>query len=80
MKRPRFHWQSFFRDGSRAARHWPYAVGYDVTCSCGWQSRTGGATRASVLRSIDDHLLDEHNLISVGGKVLKALDSPSDTL
>ena len=25
--------------------HWS---GWDVTCSCGWESRTGGATRGSV--------------------------------
>jgi len=24
------------------------AWGYDVECSCGWQTRTGGATRRSV--------------------------------
>ena len=32
--------------------------GWDVTCSCGWESRTGGATRASVQRDLDDHRLD----------------------
>lgn len=28
--------------------------GYDVVCSCGWDSRTGGGTR----RAVDDALLD----------------------
>jgi len=72
MDRPRFRWTSRFRDGSSAPRFWAYAVGYDVTCSaCGWESRTGGAIRASVLRDIDRHLLHEHGLITVGGKVLE---------
>lgn len=35
--------------------HWP---GFDVTCSCGWESRTGGATRRSVADMLDDHRLD----------------------
>jgi hypothetical protein len=35
---------------------WP---GWDASCSCGgWESRTGGATRASVQRDLDDHRLD----------------------
>jgi hypothetical protein len=32
--------------------HWP---GYDVECSCGWESRTGGATRTSVEDMLFDH-------------------------
>lgn len=35
---------------------WP---AWDVTCSCGqWESRTGGATHASVQRDLDDHRFD----------------------
>ena len=33
---------------------WP---GWDVTCSCGWESRSGGATRRSVQDMLDDHRL-----------------------
>lgn len=32
--------------------------GYDVTCSCGWESRTGGAVRRYVADKLDDHRLD----------------------
>ena len=32
--------------------------GYDVTCSCGWESRTGGATRRSVEDMLWDHRYD----------------------
>ena len=29
--------------------------GYDVTCSCGWDSRTGGGTRRYVASTLEDH-------------------------
>jgi len=35
---------------------WP---GYDVQCSCGWESKTGGATRSSVEESLFDHRYGE---------------------
>lgn len=31
---------------------WP---GWDASCSCGWESRTGGAIKRSVQDSVDDH-------------------------
>jgi hypothetical protein len=34
--------------------------GWDATCSCGWQTRTGGAVRSSVLESVQDHKKYEH--------------------
>lgn len=34
---------------------------WDATCSCGWESRSGGAIKASVQRSVDDHKSFEHN-------------------
>jgi hypothetical protein len=34
---------------------WP---GYDVTCSCGWESRTGGAIRRSVEDKLWNHRYD----------------------
>jgi len=30
-------------------------LGWDATCSCGWDSRTGGAIKASVRRDVDWH-------------------------
>lgn len=29
--------------------------GWDVKCQCGWESSTGGALHAEILRRIDDH-------------------------
>lgn len=37
---------------SKMRGSWP---GWDVTCSCGWESRTGGATKGSVLDALWDH-------------------------
>lgn len=34
-------------------------IGYDVTCKCGWESKTGGAIKASVQRDLLAHRLDE---------------------
>jgi hypothetical protein len=33
---------------------WPY----DATCSCGWDSRTGGGLRRYVEECVDDHKVD----------------------
>ncbi len=35
---------------------WP---GYDATCSCGWDSKTGGALRPRVAEAIADHKREE---------------------
>ena len=32
--------------------------GHDVTCSCGWDSRTGGGLRRYVAEQFDDHRTD----------------------
>lgn len=32
--------------------HWP---GWDATCSCGWDSRTGGAVRGSIRHEVWMH-------------------------
>ena len=37
--------------------HWP---GWDATCECGWESRTGGATKESVRRDVWDHKFGVH--------------------
>lgn len=33
---------------------------WDATCSCGWESSTGGAIKASVQRSVNDHKFYDH--------------------
>lgn len=34
--------------------------GWDASCSCGWESRTGGATRNSVKNDVYFHKLFDH--------------------
>jgi hypothetical protein len=31
---------------------------YDATCSCGWDSRSGGGVRSSIERAVADHRFD----------------------
>jgi hypothetical protein len=35
--------------------------GYDVECSCGWTTRTGGATRTYVADEVWFHKTQDHN-------------------
>jgi hypothetical protein len=35
--------------------------GWDATCSCGWESKTGGAIKASVQNDVENHKLFTHN-------------------
>ena len=32
--------------------------GHDARCSCGWETRTGGAVKSYVQRLVDDHKFD----------------------
>ena len=41
--------------------------GWDATCSCGWDSRTGGAIRSSVEQDVRLHKIMEHNYSRVAG-------------
>jgi hypothetical protein len=44
--------------GANRIRHTAQMRGqwdYDVTCSCGWDSHTGGATRRYIQEKLDDH-------------------------
>lgn len=38
-------------------------VGYrawEASCSCGWESHTGGAIRTAVLRDVNEHKIGQH--------------------
>jgi hypothetical protein len=52
-------WVYAGRERIRHTHHMRGTWGYDVTCSCGrWESHTGGATRGTVQRALDDHRLE----------------------
>lgn len=42
------------RHSANMRGRWP---GWDATCSCGWDTRTGGATRGYVSGEVDFHKL-----------------------
>jgi hypothetical protein len=35
--------------------------GYDAECSCGWETKTGGAIKSSVQADVELHKTMEHN-------------------
>ena len=35
--------------------------GWDATCSCGWESRTGGAIKSYVISEVEAHKVIAHN-------------------
>ena len=51
-------WFAVFADGSMMPREKSMpdsGFGWDAKCSCGWESRTGGAIAACVRRYINEH-------------------------
>lgn len=55
----RISWWVYTGDGSERIRrtstmrgHWP---GYDATCSCGWETQTGGAIRNYIKHEVWAH-------------------------
>lgn len=64
MTAPKIQWY-VIPDGGKRMPHTTNMRGrwgWDATCSCGWDSRTGGATKRSVKRAVADHLLD-HGIV-----------------
>ncbi len=55
-------WFAVLHDGSkmRNVRGFQHNA-WDVECSCGWESKTGGAIKASVVRDVEAHKYSEHN-------------------
>ena len=55
-------WFAVLSDGSKMRNNKGFIHNaWDVQCSCGWESRTGGAIKASVARDVDKHKLFVHN-------------------
>ena len=34
---------------------------WEATCSCGWETKSGGAIKASIQRDVEDHKFFAHN-------------------
>jgi hypothetical protein len=55
-------WFAIFSDGSKMRNSQGFVHNaWDVECSCGWATHTGGAIKASVLRDVWAHKRFEHN-------------------
>jgi hypothetical protein len=51
--------------------------GYDATCECGWDSKTGGATATAVGRMVNDHKWDVQNAAPVAATIKITIVSPA---
>jgi len=55
-------WFAVMHDGSKIRNNKGFIHNaWDVKCSCGWESKTGGAIKACVARIADEHKWDVHN-------------------
>jgi hypothetical protein len=55
-------WFAVLRDGSKMRNNKGFIHNaWDVTCSCGWESKTGGAIKACVSRLVENHKWDAHD-------------------
>jgi hypothetical protein len=55
-------WFAVLHDGSKMRNSQGFVHNaWDVECSCGWKTSTGGAIKASVLRDVWAHKRFEHN-------------------
>jgi len=55
-------WFAVLHDGSKMRNNKGFIHNaWEVKCSCGWESRTGGAIKAAVVRDVEAHKWHEHN-------------------
>ena len=58
----KIQWFAVMHDGSKMRNNQGFVHNaWDVTCSCGWATKTGGAIRSSVLLEVQNHKRFEHN-------------------
>ena len=55
-------WFAIFTDGSKMRNNQGFQHdAWDATCSCGWESKTGGAIKAAVIRDVEAHKIFAHD-------------------
>jgi hypothetical protein len=55
-------WFAVLHDGSKMRNNKGFShYAWDVTCSCGWESKTGGAIKACVQKEVEAHKYTEHD-------------------
>lgn len=50
---------------------------WDATCSCGWDSKSGGAIEASIKRDVANHRLDHEIYRELAAKEQANQDNPN---
>jgi hypothetical protein len=55
-------WFAVLSDGTKVRNNKGFIHNaWDIECSCGWKTSTGGAIKASILRDLEWHKVLEHN-------------------
>jgi hypothetical protein len=55
-------WFAVLHDGSKMRNNKGFIHNaWEATCSCGWETKTGGAIKACITREIEDHKKYDHN-------------------
>lgn len=55
-------WFAVLHDGSKMRNVKGFIHNaWEVTCSCGWESKTGGAIKSSLKEEVEAHKWSEHN-------------------
>ena len=55
-------WFAVLSDGSKMRNNAGFVHNaWDVVCSCGWESKTGGAIKSSLKETVEAHKWSEHN-------------------
>jgi hypothetical protein len=55
-------WFAVMRDGSKIRNNKGFIHNaWEAKCSCGWESKTGGAIKSAVVVDVDAHKYAEHN-------------------
>jgi hypothetical protein len=58
----KIQWFAVMHDGSKIRNNKGFIHNaWDVKCSCGWESKTGGAIKACVKDIVENHKWDAHN-------------------
>lgn len=57
-------WFAILHDGSKVPNNKGFIHNaWDVSCSCGWESKTGGAIESCIKDMVEDHKVYDHSYV-----------------
>lgn len=57
-------WFAIFADGSKMRNNQGFVHNaWDVTCSCGWETKTGGAVKSCIIQEVYKHKRFDHDYV-----------------